>query len=90
MSLHSLDGYLKTMQAPKSVAQSRREEFQQKLEAAANHIADKLPDLILPVLENVADELQSEMPEDMEGTAKQRLEFELSRRLKLPISAFRK
>ncbi|MFP1484029.1 hypothetical protein ACLB1S_22200 [Escherichia coli] len=53
------------------------------MQAAANHIADKLPDLILPVLENVADELQAEMPEDMEGTAKQRLEFEYgSRRLK--------
>ncbi|EKT0164487.1 hypothetical protein QDF31_000492 [Escherichia coli] len=90
MSYHSLDSYYKTLQAPKSVAQARREEFQQKLEAAARHIVEKMPELLIPLMEELAAELQKEMPQDMEGTALQRLRFEASRLLHLPVGAFRK
>lgn len=40
---------------------------------SADYIADKFVETVRPLVDEVADKLQSEMPEDMEGTAKARL-----------------
>ncbi|HHF9576339.1 TPA: hypothetical protein ACPTS8_004587 [Escherichia coli] len=88
MSTHSLERFMNI--APKSAKQEAREQFQRKLEAAAWHIAEKMPELLIPLMEELAAELQKEMPQDMDGTALQRLQFEASRLLHLPVGAFRK
>lgn len=88
-AMHSLDSYFQRITAPKSVAQERREEFQEKVMRSADYIADKFVETVRPLVDEVADKLQPEMPEDMEGTAKERLLFELSRRFGVSVSAFK-
>lgn len=88
-AMHSLDSYFQRIAAPKSVAQEQREEFQEKVTHSADYIADKFMETVRPLVDEVADKLQSEMPEDMEGTAKARLLFELSRRFGVSISSFK-
>ncbi|HCS4670583.1 TPA: hypothetical protein ORP55_001544 [Escherichia coli] len=88
-AMHSLDSYFQRTTAPKSAAQERREGFQEKVMRSADYIADKFVETVRPLVDEVADKLQSEMPEDMEGTAKARLLFELSRRFGVSISTFK-
>ncbi|EGD9236109.1 hypothetical protein [Shigella flexneri] len=87
--MYSLDSYFQRTTAPKSAAQERREEFHEKVMRSADYIADKFVETVRPLVDEVADKLQSEMPEDMEGTAKRRLICELSRRFGVSISAFK-
>lgn len=87
--MHSLDSYFQRIAAPKSAAQERREEFQEKVMRSADYIAAKFAETVRPLVDEVADKLQSEMPEDMEGTAKGQLICELSRRFGVSISAFK-
>ena len=84
-AMHSLDSYFQRTTAPKSAAQERREEFQEKVMRSADYIADKFVETVRPLVDEVADKLQSEM----EGTAKARLLFELSRRFGVSISTFK-
>lgn len=88
-AMHSLDSYFQRTTAPKSAAQERREEFQEKVMRSADYIADRFAQTVRPLVDEVANKLQAEMPEDMEGTAKGRLISELSRRFGVSISAFK-
>ena len=65
--MHSLDSYFQRTTAPKSAAQERREEFHEKVMRSADYIADKFVETVRPLVDEVADKLQSEMPEDMES-----------------------
>lgn len=88
-AMHSLDSYFQRTTAPKSAAQNAVRNSRKKVMRSANYIADKFVETVRPLVDEVADKLQSEMPEDMEGTAKARLLFELSRRFGVSISTFK-
>ena len=69
-AMHSLDSYFQRTtalnQPPGNAVRNSRE----KVMRSADYIADKFVETVRPLVDEVADKLQSEMPEDMEGTAK--------------------